>query len=358
LSVTVKNYIEASKGRYLFSFCSRDRGDITSLNIGQQVDVLVSHLDWWMALLPLPFLISSLWDVAGWRQLLPKNAQVRFASLLTIQVGSEAVLQSVPGGFALSDALKTLLLKRLFKVMPCDTLGSLIMRHWMIGLAEIIYILVALLLGLAGRRQLFEGILEQQTAFSTCIGLLVCFSLVLTFVVYKLRQGSLASSSWSLLHRVPLRSTRKWLEARQKSFENADAHFKFAARKSRWTLLFALVAYFLVWSMETVETLLVAHSVGLSLRFADAFLLEAFLAALKLAVFFLPSGIGAKDLGYFLLIGALGVRTTTMQIGLFVVLKRMVYFFWLIAGYVILLGQGIRPLAKPAILKTTIVETP
>ena len=188
-----------------------------------------------MTLLPLPFLITSLLDITAWRQLLPKG-QVSLTPLLRIHIGSEAVLQSVPGGFALSDALKTLLLKRRFNVLPYETIGSLIMRHWMIGIAEIVYIFSAPALGLMGTPYLGEELVKHQATLLVSIGLLVLVSIALDIVVNKLIRGTLASTIWKLLNRLPSQLLRRWLNAKHKSFGEADLHFKAIGRKSRWIL--------------------------------------------------------------------------------------------------------------------------
>ncbi len=333
------------------------RRNLKSLNISQQVDLLLSHLDWWMALLPLPFLITSFLDVVGWRRLLPDLVRVPLTSLISVQVSAESVLQTVPGGFAFSDALKVLVLKRRFNMVPFDMLGSLVIRHWMIGLTQILYILIALAFGILGTQHLMAALVDQQTALFASIGLLVGITLVLGLLVRALVRGALASSVWNLLSRLPIQSLRGWLGVRRNSFDDADTHFKTLGSKSRWTLLLVLGLYFLVWAMETIETLFVAHIVGFPLNFVAAFVLEAILSAVKLAVFFLPSGIGAKDLGYFALFASLSVGATTVQIGSFVILKRLIFFFWMAIGYLFLLSQGVRPMFKRENPRPTVVET-
>ena len=309
-----------------------------------------------MVLLPLPFIVTSLLDVLGWRQVLPRQPRVPVSSLLTFHMGAEAVLQSFPGGFALSDAVKTLLLKRRFDVLPYETLGSLVIRHWMIGLAQILYIIGALSVGFVSARHLVAAVFDQKTAFWAGIGLLFVFSFVLGLAVRSLANGTLASRIWRLFWQLPIRSLRGWLKVRQASFHNADAHLKMLANKGRRTLLSMLGLYLIIWLMDTVETLLVAKIIGFPLGVADAFILEALLSALKLAVFFLPSGIGAKDLGYFALFATFGVSATTIQIGSFVVLKRAVFLFWVALGYLILLSLGVRPMSRLADPESSVVK--
>ena len=324
--------------------------------MSQQVVLLFSHLNWWMVLLPLPFFIASLIDVIGWKKLLPNQAKVPLVPLLGIHVGSEAILQSVPGGFALTDALKTILLKRRLQVLAFDTVGSLIIRHWMIGLAQIIFILSALALNLAARQPSTGTLFAPGSALVVSFGLLLGVTAGLGAVVQALRHGSLASTVWKQLCRLPINSLRRWLKTRQSAFLDADAHFKTVGGKSRWMLLSVLGFYILLWSMEACETLLVAQSLGFSIGFVNALAMEALLSALKLAVFFLPAGIGAKDLGYFGLFASFGISATTLQIGTFVILKRLVLLFWIAVGYLILLVQGVRPRLRHELANPTAVE--
>jgi hypothetical protein len=76
--------------------------------------------DWVLFVLPMPFFIGMLLDALAWKQLLPPHYAVRFRSLFGMQVGAEAVLLSIPGGFAMADPIKLYLLKKKIRIPSYD----------------------------------------------------------------------------------------------------------------------------------------------------------------------------------------------------------------------------------------------
>jgi hypothetical protein len=82
------------------------------VSVIQQFNFSIIHIDWMLLLLPMPFFIGMLLDALAWKQLLPVHLAVRFKSLFGAQVGAEAVLLSIPGGFAMADPIKLYLLKK------------------------------------------------------------------------------------------------------------------------------------------------------------------------------------------------------------------------------------------------------
>ena len=82
------------------------------------------------------------------------------------------------------------------------------------------------------------------------------------------------------------------------------------------------------------------HATGFQITFINAFFIEAFLSAIRLGMFFLPGGIGVKEIGYFALFASLQLPVSLVQIGTFVLAKRLVGILCVIIGYLFLFAQG------------------
>ena len=91
----------------------------------QQFNFSIIRIDWMLLLLPMPFFIGMLLDTLAWKQLLPPHLTLRFKSLFGAQVGTEAVLLSIPGGFAMT-SIKLYILKQRFHIPPLEVLLALL----------------------------------------------------------------------------------------------------------------------------------------------------------------------------------------------------------------------------------------
>ena len=104
-----------------------------------------------------------------------------------------------------------------------------------------------------------------------------------------------------------------------------------------------MMFYLAVWTMDVWETLLVAHAAGLQVSFSGALFTEAVLSAVRLGAFFLPGGIGIKDVGYAAIFSSLQVGSV-VRTGVFILLKRLVGILCVVVGYAVLLHQGVGPI--------------
>ena len=108
--------------------------------------------------------------------------------------------------------------------------------------------------------------------------------------------------------------------------------------------------------MDAGETLLVAPALGFHISFTNVLVTEAVLSALRLGVFFLPSGVVVKDIAYVALFSSMNIYLTTAQIAAFVVVKRIVLLFCIAVGYAALLLQGVRWNNKRFIFYNAVLE--
>ncbi len=273
-------------------------------------------------------------------------SKIGVKSLFGAQLSAESVLLSIPGGFAMTDPIKLYILKRRFHVPPIEVLGSLITRHWLLGITQLIFICTACILGFfVTEQQLLTSYVQNGTLF-IAISVLILVSFSLGIIVRNLMRGTLACRAWELLHGINIQSFKDRLKRALPSFKKADECFAALGKRNAWSILYPALFYLFLWTMDVWETMLVAQSSGFHITFIHAILIEAVLSVVRLGVFFLPGGIVVKDLGYFALFTSFHIRAFAVQIAAFVLVKRLVSIFCITIGYLVLLGQGVGSIWK------------
>ncbi len=212
--------------------------------------------NWMLLLLPFPFYIGMLLDALAWKSMLSSVSKIGVFSLYGAQVGAEAVLLSVPGGFALSDPIKLYILKHRFQIPPLKAIGSLITRYWLLGITQFLYICTACLLGFfAAQYQLPASTFQYRPLFIAVV-LLIFVSVLLGLVIRSLMHGTLACRIWKLLYAVKIRSLRVRLKNALGTFREADRCFAALGKKNASSIFSAALFYILVWTMDVWETIL------------------------------------------------------------------------------------------------------
>ena len=104
---------------------------------------------------------------------------------------------------------------------------------------------------------------------------------------------------------------------------------------------------FFAWCVGIAEIWWLAYALGVNLSFTEAWLLEALIQTVRIATFFIPSSLGAQELGF---VGILGIFSVGAPAAMaFAVLRRVREIFWVAVGLAVwaLLGK-VPPVHDPA----------
>jgi hypothetical protein len=277
---------------------------------------------------------------------------------LAVHVGTESLLLTLPGGFAVADAVKIALLRRGSSVDALESLTSLVARRWMLGVSQVLYVVGSIVIGyslLSGKASaVFPGIAESWNALPTLAVVAVTF-ITGTFL---LMNGGAARRVFRLVNCLSPRFLRDWFDRHRNSFLKINASLRAIGNGRHYELIFVFLMFLSSWLTDTIESVLVARIIGLDIGFVPLLLTEAILSVVKLAGFFLPSGIIVKDLGYVALFNAVGVAFTGSQIAVFVAVKRLINIAWIVIGFAVLFASGFRLPAKKSRAFGTVVELP
>jgi uncharacterized membrane protein YbhN (UPF0104 family) len=148
-----------------------------------------------------------------------------------------------------------------------------------------------------------------------------------------LASGSIAAKVHRLLASLPIPPLRTWIAARSRGFTGTDARLAALFRTHPLRLASACGLSLVAWSIESVETWLLLHLVGVPMPLATAFAFEASVSLLRSLAAFSPGGLGFQDAGYVAALAALGVPDAATAGAAFIVLKRAKELVWALAGY-------------------------
>ena len=321
------------------------------------VSALFTKFDWMMVILPAPFFLGMTCDTLAWKFLLPDGVNARYRQLYGAQLAAESVLLSIPGGFAMSDAIKLFILKRRVGVPGSSIVASLAVRHWLLGITQLLFISgTCAMAGIISRSPLLV-LYTRNGSLEAAVIVLIAVSILLGAVIRLLVRGTLARSLWTFLYRIPVPSLRRKLRGFIPFVRETDLHLAASRKKSRRHLFAALFLFETLWFADVFESMLAAHVIGIDLSFSNALITEAILSAVRLSVFFLPGGIVVKDLGYAALFAAMRLPVPAATIAAFIVLKRLVSITCIATGYAALLMQKIRLKGgRPTFLRTALAN--
>lgn len=291
------------------------------------------------ALIALPYPIAMAVDTFTGRLLLgTMGDKPRFRGLYAIRLASEALLLSLPLGTAFAESLSMFLLYRVCKVAPTRGIAFTVGKRWLLLRAHALYVLLS---GIVG----FGLLAELSTTLIHTRGLpwIVLGSTLLPFgiaagMAATLEGGTAARAVARAAERMPIPALRRFIQRRTEHFGETDNALARVLRLGPWPIRTFTAMLFGAWMLDTVETWLILHVLGVKIGFTEVYSFEAGLSLVRSMAFFVPAGLGVQDLGYFAFFQALGIPDAAAVGAAFVVMKRLKELFWVIVGYGLLGG--------------------
>jgi uncharacterized protein (TIRG00374 family) len=294
-----------------------------------------------VGLILLPSVLMYVIEAYGWRVTLVNHAKaLSFAELLAIRTAGEVVNMTTPTAYMGGEPLKAFLLSRA-QVPMVEGLASVVVAKTIMSLAEVLFILLGLGLGL----WVLGGAGSIGQAWAAAIlgmGLLLCG--VLAFVLVQ-RRG-LFTWLLSLLRGVGLRIG--YLESREDKLKSVDQAILDFYSHHRGAFLLSSVLYLLGWLAEALEVYVILWCLGGPASAASSIAIGALSVFIKGGTFFIPGSLGAQEAGNLLLLQSFGYADVT---GLtFALLRRVRELVWIGIGLLCLAALGGEP-AQPIVDK-------
>ncbi len=302
------------------------------------------------------YFIGCVFDVLAWQRLLPApDRTIPFFRLLAIHIAGESFYRFIPAGAVVGDGMKIFLSRRHFHMEYSHAVSGLVLRKLFMGIAQVVYIGGAVVLGIFLRGSGTLGPLEY-TGEILAAGLFVLFALM----GYGMMKGTLCVSLYSLLIKLPSKKLRYLIQADEQVFIETDVLLRGALHNRRSDVLAATVLFFLNWMTELTETIMILFSLGAAVSVTGVMLFEPVISLVRSIAFIFPGGLGVMDAGYVSALRVFGLSNAAVIAGAFIVVKRSKEIFWIVIGIVLAMflgGAAIGTIAVPTRLDTPCTTT-
>jgi len=283
-------------------------------------------------LLPL-FAVYVLEAYGWWLTLGPWADRVGFLHVFAVRMAGEAINVTTPTGMVGGEPMKAYLLKQ-YDVPMVDGLASLVTAKTAMVLAQILF----MLLGIGLMFWILGGSDYNVLMAGVSLGMLA-FGLFLLFVIQRYGIGLGLLTIFRTI-RLPIR----FLESREAQLLNVDTTIRAFYRERRGTFRFAVLIYFVAWTIETFEVYAILYFLGVDITLLSAFSIAAISVLIKGAGFFIPGSVGAQEGGYLFLLMSFGYDEVT---GItFALIRRLREVLWIMIGLLLLALLKEKPVAS------------
>jgi uncharacterized protein (TIRG00374 family) len=280
----------------------------------------------------VPSLLAVLAEARAWQTsvsvFVARPSALRLAH---VRVVTESLGTVLPFGALWAEAVKPYLLRRHCGFSLSDSLTAIAVRKYLLIITQGAYVLLGLSLGYHALARASLS-LTGSPALVWSVPLAALFLLGLAEgMALSLRGGRALKCLLEALGRIRIERLRAAIERGRRELERTDEHAVRFFGTSHRLALGPLALTLFGWMMEAAETWLILSMLGQNLDFGSALGVEATVVFVRHLLFMLPAGLGAQELGYTALFGALGVGLETSAA--FALLKRGRELLWAAAGY-------------------------
>jgi uncharacterized protein (TIRG00374 family) len=279
-----------------------------------------------LVMMLVPSTVMYALDNLGWQFTLGRHkAAVPFSRLFIIRMAGELVNATTPTAYVGGEPLKASLLKS-FSVPMADGLASVIVAKTTMTIAQIIYILLGIGLGVwilvPSRSAQADHVLGMAAAVS--LGLL----LFATAMFMVIQRRGLFAFVFRVMARCGIQITA--LEARREKLLAIDYSLVGFYIRNRLSFLFSISAFFGGWLVEALEVYVILLYLGEPIDLVTALSIDAIATFIKGGTFFVPGSIGAQEAGTLLLMAGYGYSDVTGMT--FALLRRVRELIWIGIG--------------------------
>lgn len=171
--------------------------------------------------------------------------------------------------------------------------------------------------------------LPEGTAPGLIIILLVLTSLVIFF--FLKHKNGFFESLYDRLSKIKfIKSLDKRLSGRRNSFIELDNYITELYNERKQSFYLVLTIEYISRVFSSLEYMLILYGIKVHITFLDAFYINAVMSFIMNIVFFVPSAIGIREGGLYLLMKSMVFKS---GIGVYVsIINRIREFFWVAAG--------------------------
>jgi hypothetical protein len=289
------------------------------------------------------YFIGCILDVLAWKRLMPlSGTTIPFARLLAVHIAGESFYRFIPGGAVVGDSVKTILLQKQFHIDSSQAVASVVLRKIFMGIAQVFYIGIAVVIGIVLHRAGTPAVLEITGGILAVALFIVFFSMAAW-----IRKGTLCMSLFALLMKIPSTTVRQTLSMKRHVFTETDMLLHDILRRRRADVTAATIFFFGNWLTELLETVLILVVLGAAIPVTGAMLFEPVISLVRSIAFIFPGGLGIMDAGYVSALQMYGIQQAAVIAAAFIVVKRSKELFWILIGLSLTVILGRSAMAAP-----------
>lgn len=278
----------------------------------------IAQSGWALALLMVPALSALASDTGG----LAACVRAPFTGRLCIKIlparfGCDSLCSALPGGVAMAEPVRSLLLSQALRAPVSEGVAAMLTAKVNMAAAQALFLGGVAIVFLLNDRLLRSLPILNAAALPAAMLIGVLCVLILLFY-----------AGWC----------PAFLENRARSVREVRMHVRQFSRENARKLVASIGLFLTGWVFAGLEAYAILTILGADATMADGLLLEGTASLLRIAFFFLPSAVGAAEVGYATLIAALGVGDPLTVSAAFIVLKRSRELLWIIGGLLTLLA--------------------
>jgi len=323
----------------------------------REVETLVGRLGYSLPLILLPSVFVLLLDVLGWRQCMNTTQFISLRTLLAIRISTDALMNTLPGGVAVAEPMRIVMLNRRLDMPLPEAASATILSKMNIAIAQMLFVLLGVVFALlhSGQHQGLTEVLNHAGGWMTVVPVAV----VVLGILALPYSGPRFTQVLGILRRIPLRALQHRIANAEPTLADIDRYIRGFGRGNHGRFVTTIILFFWGWVLMALETWLILNILGADISISQALVFEGLASIVKLMFFFLPSGIGAQDVSFVAMLFAFGIPDAGAVAVAFMLLRRGKELFWVISGLGLLAYQRLRPLRNPvAAPPTAMMEVP
>lgn len=305
-----------------------------------------------LLLILLPYGFVFLAESLAWQFTIRGVPRPAVGKLYRIRMATDALFYSIPGGVAVAEATRPVLLHRKCGIELTEGIGSCIITKINIAIAQVVFIFLGFILMAA----FYPGVALQFGVGNGITGYLIvglCLLCVIGLLTVPFTGPRLTQVLRALSH-VPLAPIRKFIVKAEPAIGRLDAQVGRFARDHTLRFIFSLLFAFTAWILVALETYLILKFLGAEPTFTQAVAMEATASIIRILFFFLPAGIGASEVGFVSLLVAFGFPDAITLGAAYIAVKRLKEAGWVAVGYVVFWFVGFNPFRSSSARKSPV----
>ncbi len=303
----------------------------------------------------IPYALVFLAESFAWRLTIRHTPRPGVGKLYLIRMATDAILYSIPGGVAVAEPMRPVLLQRQCGINLTEGIGSCIITKINIAVAQALFVFLGFILVMV----FYPGVshqlgVEGGPAGYLLVGLVVVCAIGLLTLPFS---GPRLSQLIRLLSRIPLAPLRKLIAKSEPAIGRLDSHVGRFARDHTRRFAGSLLFGFAAWLLVGVESYLILKLLGADPTLTQAIALEAVASILRILFFFIPSGLGATEVGFVTLLVAFGFPDAIPLAAAYIAVKRVKEAGWVVLGYFVFWFVGLNPFRRVRPLTSEVPAT-